>query len=523
MSEALKKLISEIDDKEVKEEHKKLTAVIDERFYSPELLKHIHDELDKKHKLDHREKVGTFIVAVSSYLRDPRDHCSCALKGNSSSGKDSNVDTVLLHLPNGDWIKVTRVTTATLEDDVKDKRIIAFSEINKNREFGANAEIVETFKQMAEGGTTTLKKDVKTGFKTAIKTEQEQKTLIYGTTETESDDELETRYVVIPIKGYRAKNKIVVDDVLRKAGDEEHYLEKNKQEESWIATSISLLEKDVQVIIPYGQVLSEKIGGKEIFDTAKDRVKRDVKRIMSLTRAIAWLHQLQRKSKYRDGMTFIYAEPSDFLNALKIFADFINLTYSGIDHRLQRLLEYVEKNVGKHRQEIKDMGFQERYHDWLLRHKVQKALKIGSVKTIREYCRKLVDKNKLEVYKDKYVNKRTVMIRPINLVGNNLALPVNIDDIDRLLQVWLQSDSAKSIYENHKIRPYLVDFEEYAYEIDDDLDNSGMLSDENTRSESTCEKLVVEEEYVHDEEDASIKFEQQQVLKNDEVEKDADR
>jgi len=510
MSEALIKTIKEMNDKDVLDEYKRITAVIDSKFYDAELLKHIHFELDKRHKLDHREKLGTFIVASSSYLLDSRDHCSCALKGNSSSGKDSNTDTVLAHFPKEDWIKVTRVTTATLEDDVRDKKIVAFSEINKNRENGANAEIVETFKQLAEGGTTTLKKDVKTGFKTAIRTDQEQKTLIYGTTETESDEELETRYVIIPIKGYREKNRIVVNDVLNKASDEEYYLRKHNEEESWVAVSISLLDKDVQIIIPFSKILSEKIDGKEIFDTAKDRVKRDVKRIMSLTRAITWLYQKQRVVKYAGDMTFIYAEPSDFLNALRIFADFINLTYSGVDHRLQRLLEYTEKNIGKHAEEIKAMGYQERYHDWLLRHKVQKALKIGSVKTIRDWCSKLADKNKLEIYKDDYVSKKTVLIRPVTLLGNNLALPVNIDDIDRLLQVWLESDSAKTIYQNHKITPFIVDFEDYSFESEDD---SGVFTDENDMSEVTGEELVVTEEYVCD--DSDNKFEHQKILKEE--------
>ena len=511
MSEALDKVIREMNDSEVLAEHKKINAVIDQRFYSPELLKHIHSELDKKHKLDHKEKLTVFIVAISGFLRDARDHCSCALKGNSSSGKDNIIDTILSHIPKEDWIKVTRATTATLEDDVRDKKIVAFSEINKNREFGANAEIVETFKQLAEGGTTTLKKDVKTGFKTAIRTEQKQKTLLYGTTETESDEELETRYVITPIKGYREKNRVVVHDVLNKACDENYYLERNKHEDSWIATSIMLLDKDVQVIIPFSKVLTERVEGKEIFDTGKDRVKRDVKRIMSLTRAITWLHQLQRVTKYKEDLKFVYAEPADFINALKIFADLINLTYSGIDHRLQRLLEYVEKNVGKHRQEIKDMGFQEKYHDWLLRHKVQKALKIGSVKTIRDWCRKLADKNKLEIYKDEYVNKRTVMIRPINLLSNNLALPVNITNIATLLQAWLGSEQAKEIYQDHKIMDYTIDFEDYAYNIDDDLDDSSEFTQENNMSEITCEELVVTEEYICDENEH---YDHQETLKD---------
>jgi len=495
MNEALKKLIYDMDDPDVIDEYKKINAKIDERFFDPLLLKHIHDELDKRHKLDHREKLGVFIVAASGYLRDARDHCSSASKGNSSSGKDNLLDTVLAHYPKDDWIKVTRATTATLEDDVQTKKIVAFSEINKNREFGANAEIVETFKQLAEGGTSTLKKDAKTGFKTAIRTEQKQKTLLYGTTETESDEELETRYVIIPVKGYREKNRVVVTDVLKKASDESFYLEKNKHEDSWIATSISLLDQEIQVIIPFSEILGEKVGGKEIFDTSKDRVKRDVKRIMSLTRANAWLHQKQRKNKFVNSMQFIYAEPSDFLNALRIFADFINLTYSGVDHRLQRLLEYAEKNVGKHEQEIKALGFQERYHGWILRHEAQKALKIGSVKTIKTWIQKLKDLNKVESHYDRYLSQKTVLFRPINQPFNNLALPVNIDEIDRLLQVWLGSDSAKEIYGEHKITPYSVDFEDYAQEIDEE---PSTFSQENTGSELPCENLVVEEEFVTD-------------------------
>lgn len=511
MSEALKKIIFEMGDADVIAEYKKVNAHIDARFFDPELLKHIHAELDKKHKLDHREKMAIFIVAATGYLRDARDHCSCALKGNSSAGKDNVIDTVLDHYPADDWIKVTRATTATLEDDIINKKIVAFSEINKNREFGANAEIVEAFKQLAEGGTSTLKKDAKTGFKTAIRTEQKQKTLLYGTTETESDEELETRYVITPVKGYREKNRVVVVDVLKKAKDEDYYLEKNNQEDSWIAVSISLLDPEVQAIIPFSEMLGEKIDGKEIFDTRKDRVKRDVKRILSLTRAIAWLHQLQRKRKSRDNMTFVYAEPSDFLNALRIFADFINLTYSGVDHRLLGLLEYAEKHRGYFVEEIKNLGFQERYHDWILRHEAQKALKIGTVNTIKNWINKLKNLNKVDTHYDRYVSQKTFLFRPINQPANNLALPVNINDIDGLLQVWLQSDSAKEVYEDHKITPYLLEFEEYGTE---DEEEAGTSSHENDMSGVTREKLVVEEEYIQDnqEESQPTKFDYQKVL-----------
>ena len=491
MSEALKKLIFEMNHPEVLAEYKKINAKIDKRFFQKDLLKEIHLELDKRHKLDHKEKMAVFLVAVSSYLKDPKDHCSCALKGNSSAGKDSCVDTVLVHIPKDDWIKVTRATTASLEDDVKDKRIVAFSEINKNRERGANAEIVETFKQMAEGGTSTLKKDPKTGFKTAIRTEQEQKTLIYGTTETESDDELETRYVVIPIKGYREKNQIVIFDTLRKARDINHHLKKSKHEDSWISTSISLLDKDLFVIVPFTELFENEINGKEIFDTTKDRVKRDVKRVISLAMTHAWLYQKQRVIKTIEGVQFLFAEPSDFLNALIIFSDLINLTYSGIDHRLQRLLDYAEENQGNHCADISDLGFEDSYCNWLLRHKAQQDLGIGSVNTIKRWIAELKDKDKIEVYYNAGITNKAFLFRPIHSAISNLAIPVKVKEIDKVLTAWLESKEAKEIYEDKVISKDLIDFIEYDKDKSKDTHKIDM-------SKMTGSNLVVEEEFIQD-------------------------
>jgi hypothetical protein len=78
-----------------------------------------------------------------------------------------------------------------------------------------------------------------------------------------------------------------------------------------------------------------------------------------------------------------------------------------------------------------------------------------------------------------------------NQPANNLVLPVNIDDIDRLLQVWLQSDSAKEIYEDHKIKPYLLDFEEYGTETDEDDEELSTSSQENDMSEIHVKSLLL--------------------------------
>jgi len=271
---------------------------IDPRFLKADLLTHIHKELDKHHKLDHKEKLASFLIRTTAELKNPSDRCSAACKGDSSSGKDNLIKTVLNLFPEKDNYFLTRGTQAALEDGVADAKCIAFSEINKNRENGANSELTEVFKQLAEGGTDTLKKDPATGFRTIIRTKQEQKTLFYGTTETQSDEELETRYVVIPIKGYEEKNKIVVDSFLDGVCSPEE-INNKKKEPNWIKNTIKRFENDLEIVIPYAKLLKNKIkdvDGKEkyLFDLKKERVKRDVKRLISITKAIAWLHQKQR-------------------------------------------------------------------------------------------------------------------------------------------------------------------------------------------------------------------------------------
>ena len=92
-------------------------AQIDKRFTQPDLLEHIYKELDKTHKLDEKEKLALFLVRSSAELPDDRDHCSAALKGNSSSGKDNIIDTVLRLFPEEDSFKLTRGTQAALEQE----------------------------------------------------------------------------------------------------------------------------------------------------------------------------------------------------------------------------------------------------------------------------------------------------------------------------------------------------------------------------------------------------------------------
>ena len=61
------------------------------------------------------------------------------------------------------------------------------------------------------------------------------------------------------------------------------------------------------------------------------------------------------------------------------------------------------------------------------------------------------------------------------------------------------SDSTKEIYQDHEIKPFLLEFEDYISETEDDSEDSDTFTEENARSESTCEEeLIVTEEIIED-------------------------
>lgn len=442
---------------------------IDNRFFQENLLEEIHKEIDKKHKLDHKEKMALFLIRVTGELKNAEDRKSAAIKGDSSSGKDNLIKTILDLFPKEKNKFITHTTPAALRKSIQGVNCIAFSEMNAHRENGANKDIVETFKQMAEGGISAEICDPKT--KEPIEIKSEQKTLVYGTTDSQTDDELETRYVVLPLKGYGEKNKKVVDLVLDSIHDEKNIAKKARNEsdnrENWIPKSIRLLDKNLEIAIPFAPLFKNKIKDsdgtyKYLFDYNKPRVMRDAKRLFSLTKAIAWLHQKQRTIVENEGIKILRAEPSDFLLAIYIFADFFNLSYSGLDHRIQTTYEAIKKLQGIHDGQIMSMGFENKYHGWVLRHLLQIELGIDSVNTIKKRVDALRDFQLIETH---YQNDipRGYLVRDVGYQQgvNRVSLPVSMIALDTLLTGYLTPSNIKTIYKDKKIRPNWPSFKSY--------------------------------------------------------------
>jgi len=442
VSEKKKDYLSQQKDK------KELPCEIDPRFKEEELLIHISKELDKDHIDDDREKLGTFIAAVSSELPNPKDHVSVAHKGNSSAGKTNLQLSVIKHFPSEGNGIATRITQSEMEDRIQDWKRLVITEINKHREGGANNEITETFKQVMEDGIRIFKKDNITGEPKEINVPQ--KTGFYGTTETEIDEELDTRYIAISVRGTENKNRAVVCDTLLKVSDINTILNKLNEKESWIAESIRGLNSELDVVIPFAGEITQKFktneGEKELFDFSKERVKRDVKRLMSLTKAIAWLYQ---KRRIIIDEKIIVAEPTDFLTALKIFTPFFNVSYSGIDPRINEVLETIKSLEGKHSEEIlREFGNLCGKGQWIIRTELQKKLGI-SINTMVKYVKKLKNDGLVDTYWEE-AHPKFYLIRPINVPISRLLDPITLQALTGHLQVYCGAKNEENIYKKYK-------------------------------------------------------------------------
>lgn len=361
-----------------------------QNFKDKNLLKLVWDELSKTHIRDDELKMTTFLVCVSSLLKNQKLRMSMDITGNSSEGKDNEIKTCLKHTPSDAFIFLTSGTQAAIEDDIQDKRIIAFSEVNAGRENGANKYLIEIIKQKTEGGTSSMKKDIRDGMKTSRHEKGEQCTVIFGTTESNIDEEMATRFIKGTIENDPIRIKKVNHNTLDTISDLDKMLSSSNEEDSWLRIGLTYFfnqEEQPEVYIPYAKYLKELVGGKEIFDHNNARSQRDIKRVLALTCAMTYLHQEQREIIEYNGHKVLVSEPQDLINTLKISMNFFNQSYTGLDIRLTK----VQRAMAKLKL------------TWIARDDIQREMDV-STNTIKGYCSTLESEGYLEGISGKDLN-----------------------------------------------------------------------------------------------------------------------
>jgi len=364
-----------------------LIEIAKKNLKDPNLMNLIKEELDKKHLGDNNLKMTAFLIAISAHLPDDKQRCSMALTGDSSAGKDNLIKTIFFHMP--DSLFLTGATQPAMEDQAVFTKILGISEMNLFKEHGANKNLLEVVKQRTEGGTSSMKKDVSTRFKTTKIEKTEQGTVFYGTTDSERDKEMETRFIFGDV--LTDNNKIIkvnqnTAEIYANPTKKLESLEKN----SWIKKAIEILENDpkrCQSLIPFAPLLTGKINDKTIINDSNPRSMRDFKRILCITSAKTWLFKHQRKRYQKKGINFVISSIEDFLEVMEYSQDLFNSTFAGIDGRLKEMLDLVDNYDG----------------EWIPRDYLQKQLN-KTRNTVKTYCNALSDNGLIEGCKGSELN-----------------------------------------------------------------------------------------------------------------------
>ena len=376
------------------EQHQKTMAIVkqaQDEIKKPELINNIYKVLEKQHIGNRNQTLLTFVVMCSGILI-PDYRVSLATRGNSSIGKSNMTKTCYKHLPDGWFIFGTRFTRATLEDDIADFPILIILEKPQDDT------VTQAVKQIAEDGLRIHKKEMD-GNKRGKKRESKyipRKTVIYTSTENETDEELATRFLINNIERDDKRYKLVMEKTLEDAASVDKQIELRKiQNNSWIKEALkdlNLKKYDV-IVIPYAVSIE--------LDVIDEKAQRDLKRFLNLIRASAWLHQKQRRTEEKEGFNVLFADKQDINIVMDIAKTAFIESSTGIDKELQDTIDSINRMVlahGKYGYEIDPfMPIDIKDEQYVDRRIVQEDMKL-SHKTIASYMEKLRNEGMIEIH-----------------------------------------------------------------------------------------------------------------------------
>ena len=305
-----------------------------ENFASPALMHKIYIELNRGHVGDDSEKTLAFLCACTAMM-PPKYRVSFRLSGSPAGGKDNLITAVLSHMPKEVFAIYDGTTDKFLLRLVDSKPGLYAGELNLQRQGGANQNIIEVLKAAAEGGVTYgyLEGDGK-GKYLPMENKIERKVIIISGAEVTQDDELASRLLTIGVSETQQQTK----DVLWKQAEDDE-TEDLTEGTSWIACGLAGHDRDISVIIPVP--IKKALAARA--DTENLRARRDFKRLLSIIRASAWLHQRQRP---QDEARRVVAIPADVYHAFRALGDTLNQSYTSAEPRVLRVIECIRKLGG---------------------------------------------------------------------------------------------------------------------------------------------------------------------------------
>lgn len=292
----------------------------------PDILERAAEDLERLgHVGEWIPKQLALVCAVSARAGHPIQPSTHA---ESSTGKNYLWDKVLSLAPDEMVIRRTAISAKALYrtgESLKGKVLYLQEHV------GSEAADF-TFRVMQSDGKLVYE-STEQGPDGAFRTVKHEKegplVIVQTTTESRLFEENETRVFPIYLDESEEQTRRILHSTLRwaQAGDDPHE-EVEGMLEAW-HDAIRLLEPS-EMIVPYAERIDTPVH--------KVRIRRDVPRLLSVIRVIAWLHQHTRG---RDDSGRILATEEDFHKALELVSESLNRAWNSLSPKEEEVLELV--------------------------------------------------------------------------------------------------------------------------------------------------------------------------------------
>jgi DNA primase catalytic core len=280
-----------------------------------------------------------YLAAVSRKLDTP---LAILIQSSSAAGKSSLMDAVLAMVPPEERIQYSAMTGQSLfylgENDMQHK-ILAIAEEEGVRQAAYALKLLQSDGELTMASTG--KDDVSGNLTTKSYTVKGPVMLMLTTTAIDVDEELMNRCMVLTVNESREQTRAIHTRQRAKQTLAGMLASNDKQAITTLHQNAQRLLKSVQVVNPYADQLT--------FTDDKTRMRRDHMKYLTLIRAIALLHQHQRKVhtvEHRgQSLHYIEATKGDIALANRIAHEMLGRSLDELPPQTRRLLTLMHDMV----------------------------------------------------------------------------------------------------------------------------------------------------------------------------------
>lgn len=299
----------------------------------PNLLLNLIADTERFGFVGENENKAYLYLAYTSRRSD--SPINTVVKGESSVGKNYTAESIADFIPPEDIIKLSGAsakaffyTTKTIKH-----KLILIAERVGSEDSDYSIRTIQSEKQIT---VWVVQKGEDNQIRTIEKTVEGPAAFVETTTKTHLHPENETRTFEIYIDESEEQTKKIHEAQNRQYTDPLSPDEKEKALKKW--HNAQRLLQPCKVLIPFAEQIK--------FPTKPVRVRRDRPRFMELIGASAFLHQYQRQSVERNGITYSKANVVDYAVARELAVRILKNVLTGATPKCKQLVEKASEFKG---------------------------------------------------------------------------------------------------------------------------------------------------------------------------------